>query len=653
MRTSSHPGFQRSTFWALVVAFALGGCQCSKCGNTISTNSGGGSGGHSGGGSGGGSGTGGGTGTGGGAGGTGGGANYDGGPIVGTVPPGGFNLDGGSTDGGPSEGGNGVSMTPDGGLTLNTNSQEFYFMWIANNAQGWVSKYDTRTGKEVARYWSVFPLDCYSSPGNLKGPPCTEGKPNGLTLDQSNNPSRTALDLNGDVWVANRAIGLQGSVTKIANDPSGCIDRNHNGKIDTSSDLNGDGQISTNPADGEMFIPTNYQDPLQYDECVLFSTAIGTNGADVAVRAIAISLGSIESVAGYVGAGVYRDAQVHKLDTVNGQPIPVDAAGDMTIPISWGMYGGIVDSKQRLWLVQPGVAHLAEIDTATGTLLSDQIVPPAGTTCGAYALGIDGKDRVWLPGWTAGSVACRFDPSSNVWTSFDFSTAVSNTGSHFARPRGIAVDVNGHVYMSADYDQANTTAVAQLIRFDAETGAIIPYPGGQFIDATDANTSSSIGVGIDGDGQPWVNMYSGNAVRFDNASGTLLRTAQQPAGLYTYSDFTGYELRKFTAPKGTYFKDFAGCDPNTSWQKLSWVGNTPPGTQIQAFIKVGSSLAALNSASTMSYGPFTTSPADLTAAGVPKAQYARVTFVLLTTMPPNAPTLMSYQLTWSCSGVIN
>ncbi len=186
MRTPSSSLLPRQALWVVVVGFALGGCQC-KCGNTISTNTGGGSGGSSGGGTGG-SGAGGGSATGGGTG-TGGGS-YDGGPIVGNVPPGGFNLDGGSTDGGPSEGGNGVSMTPDGGLTLNTNTQEFYFMWIANNDHGWVSKYDTRTGKEVGRYWSVIPLDCYSSPGNLKGPPCSERQ--GQRVDAATCPTTPA-----------------------------------------------------------------------------------------------------------------------------------------------------------------------------------------------------------------------------------------------------------------------------------------------------------------------------------------------------------------------------------------------------------------------------------------------------------------------------
>src|SRR5207302_604902 len=68
-----------------------------------------------------------------------------------------------------------------------------------------------------------------------------------------NRPSRTAVDFNGDAWVANRAHDSppnQSSVTKIANKNNSitdtdCIDRNGNGKIETSFDANGDGIINT------------------------------------------------------------------------------------------------------------------------------------------------------------------------------------------------------------------------------------------------------------------------------------------------------------------------------------------------------------------------------------------------------------------------
>jgi hypothetical protein len=635
---------------ALALAFVIGslsGCQC-NCANTVEGGVGGGKGGGSGktdGGTGGGDGG----SIGGGTGGSGGGFTiFDAGDGTTTniVPPGSFNLDGGSADGGPGEQGTGVKVDPNGFIVLNTGSNEFYFMWIANNDHNWVSKFDTRTGKEVGRYWSVINRDCYSAPGMPKGQPCPGARPNGLRGDNGNNPSRTALDLNGDVWIANRAIGIQGSVTKIANAQQDCIDRNGNGKIDTSTDLNADGEITG----AEMITPTDWDDPLQYDECVLFSTPLGTNAAgDVAIRALAVSIGDIESNNGFIWAGNYHDKQFHKLDALSGQPLAVNSTGAMTIDLSWGMYGAIVDSKGRLWAVYPGAAWLARIDTVTGTLVSDMVKPPAGLVCGSYALGIDGKDRVWLPGLSAGAVACRYDPATDTWTSFSFATAMSQINTPFGSGRGIAADDKGNIYMSAYL--LNGALASQLIRFDAETGVVKKYGNFDFIDATDANTSNSIGVGIDGDGQPWINNSSGNAMRIDNITGGITRTKQQPGGLYTYSDFTGYQLRKFTAPRGTYYKDFKGCATDSEWRKVIWDADVPPNTQVQVYVRVANTAADLPMA--MRYGPFTTSPADLAAANVPKGLYFRVEFVLSSSDGKATPVLKSFRIVWACGGVIN
>ena len=208
--------------------------------------------------------------------------------------------------------------------------------------------------------------------------------------------------------------------------------------------------------------------------------------------------------------------------------------------------------------------------------------------------------------------------------------------------RGIAVDDQGQVYMSAD------TPGAQLIRFDAETGALIPFGAMPCIDATDGNTRLSIGVALDGDGNPWVNNNSGNAMKIDKVTGAVTRTAQQAAGLYTYSDFTGYQLRKFTAPRGTYRKDFEGCSDMSGWREITWLADVPAGTSIQVFVKVGATRADLDNTATMRYGPFTASPVDLVAAMIPKARFIRVEFVLQSTNGMSTPVLKAFDVTWSC-----
>src|SRR5262249_26009467 len=259
-------------------------------------------------------------------GGTDGGAN-DGGNISGGVGPRGWVLDGGGGGSG------GVSVGPDGGLVLDTRSIDLHFAWIANSSQGWVSKFDTRSGKEVGRYFTDIPRDGQGGP-----------QPS-LTYNRPNSPSRTAIDLFGNVWIANRAPGLQGSMTKIANDVSDCRHSLPDGGANTSRDLNDDGVIDTDPAKGEFIIPSSATDPTTYDDCVLFSTPVGSGpGGDVKVRALAISQGAFETgSAGDIWAGVYSDQKFFKLNSVDGRILPVSPDGGVSVSLSFGPYGAAVD----------------------------------------------------------------------------------------------------------------------------------------------------------------------------------------------------------------------------------------------------------------------------------------------------------------------
>src|SRR5688500_14588040 len=132
----------RRAWCVLGILLALAGCQCARCGgpgaNTDAGN------------------------------GNGSGNGSDGGDDGGTVdagPVSGNSTGNFTTDGGSGGGGEGITLDPNGNVVLSSGSTEFHYMWIANDSNGWVSKYDTMTGKEVARYWSVIPKDCSNSPG--------------------------------------------------------------------------------------------------------------------------------------------------------------------------------------------------------------------------------------------------------------------------------------------------------------------------------------------------------------------------------------------------------------------------------------------------------------------------------------------------------
>jgi streptogramin lyase len=657
----------------LLMAFALviySGCQCSDPDgvkppwdpSTGGLDGGGGGGGNDGGGGGGNDG--------------GGGTPFD--PDAGSnlgVDPGQFQLDGGGL---PGTGGENVQVDTDGTIVLGGGRTELSFAWIANNDNNTVSKFDTRPFtlgdggvilREVGRYHAAIPID---------GRPRSDGGvgyPNGLRGNEGHNPSRTAVDLYGDVWVANRASNVQGSVTKIANNKNFCVERNGIPGIQTSEDKNGDGIISTNAADGEMIIPNtnasspDWTDPTKYDECLLFSTPVGPPGTGtIKARAMAISEG-IEGSAGDVWVGVHNDNSIIKLDPVTGQQVPVNNAGQLKIQLPFGPYGAAIDSQQRLWVVSSslGQARLALIDTFTGTLVRGDIIAPG--TSGAYGIGVDGKDRIWLAGWTSGPKAFRYvHPSGTgstlgTWTAFDFTNATSQINTKLKRPRGIAADDQGFIWMSSDVNSANGSAT-QLIAFNGDTGEIkrFNYPGVgmvDFIDATIAagtnRTFEAIGVGLDTDGHALVNSRSGNALRVHRDTGEIIRTGQQNAGLYTYSDFTGYQLRNFTAPQGTYRQTFVSpdCGIDTIWRYVVWDATVPVRTSIQVYVTVSNDINELNNPA-LRKGPFTTSPADLRAAGVPKGRYLRVEFVLKSDdrQSQATPKLKSFDVNYECEIII-
>jgi hypothetical protein len=168
-----------------------------------------------------------------------------------------------------------------------------------------------------------------------------------------------------------------------------------------------------------------------------------------------------------------------------------------------------------------------------------------------------------------------------------------------------------------------------------------------FIDATDARTNQAVGVALGVDGHPWVNNRSGNAMRVHRDTGEVLRTAQQSTGLYTYSDFTGYQLRNLTAPSGTYFHRFTGCGPGTQWRQLVWDAVVPTGTSLQAHAVAANDPGDLSNPA-LRKGPFTTQPVDLIAAGVPSGQYLRIEFTLSSSNRQGSPVLQSFNVNYRC-----
>jgi hypothetical protein len=171
--------------------------------------------------------------------------------------------------------------------------------------------------------------------------------------------------------------------------------------------------------------------------------------------------------------------------------------------------------------------------------------------------------------------------------------------------------------------------------------------------------SGPIGAGIDFDGNVWTVNHDGQY----SASKILPSSCVFPAnpamdgtctvfnypvgtGPYTYSDFTGFALRNFTAPHGHYTVQVMGC-PNaavTTWQVLTWIAVTPPGTSVSAKIKSVNDPTELPSA--MVYGPYTPSPVDLSV--IPKSHMLEIEFDLTTTDRSVSPIFQGYSVKFTC-----
>ncbi|MDY0001209.1 MAG: hypothetical protein RBU30_07945, partial [Polyangia bacterium] len=301
---------------------------------------------------------------------------------------------------------------------------EFGYLWIANTGENTVSKIDVETGHEVARYASALPVS-----GLAQGPiPYAGTDPWG---DCQHCPSRTAIDFRGDAYVANRAFGLQGSVTKFANDEVRCVDLDQNGQIDTSWDANGDGQIDvTNP---EEFLGVE-------DECILWTVAVG--GVNATPRAIAIDSGSIPDYGMYgnVWVGLYEEQRVVQLNGDTGEQVAsVDLSNGSG---SVHPYGAAIDSMGFAWFGSISDGTLAKVDTIGANLVAIYN-KGTGSGCGsAYGIAIDVQGRIWLAGWDC-NTADRFDPADESWASINFAAAGRG-----ATTRGIAPDLAGTVWVA-------------------------------------------------------------------------------------------------------------------------------------------------------------------------------------------------------------
>jgi len=388
-------------------------------------------------------------------------------------------------------GGNGGDCPGGGGMM--GEDVEFSNIWIANSPEGTVSKIDTMTGVELARYATG---------------PATQAQ-----------PSRTSVNLYGDVAVSNRGQqgGGSGGTTKIVARLDDCVDANGNGTIETS---NGPGNVL----------------PWGSDECVAWNLPIPSDVYEHGPRPTAwegsVSQNGCAAPNPRLWIGWYDYAGnrgvFHRVDGATGT---IQDSVDV-VPwsgLNYGPYGGAVNKDGDLWAIGWQQGPLVRIDADTLTV--DRITmppPPAPDQQWSYGMSLDQYGNPWV---ASAGAAAMYDVAASQWQFI-------STGNQSMR--GVMVDQEDRAWFAVDasgafgcglgiVDVQTRTLLAPAI---ALPGCLVP-----------------VGVSIDVEGYVWVVDQGANqAFKVDPDTYQVQLTVAGLFQPYTYSDMTGAGLNLVVNP---------------------------------------------------------------------------------------------------------
>lgn len=363
----------------------------------------------------------------------------------------------------------------------------FSIIWIANSPEGTVSKIDTGSAVELARY---------------------------RTGPDGPDPSRTAVNLAGDVAVSNR----RGSITKIAGSLAGCVDADGDGEIRTSGGAD---------------------DVLDWgeDECVLWhaSTSFDASiaGSSGGPRATAWTGGTLDpDTCDVTGVDLWvswrnqpeSSATIRKISGVDGTTLGEAVIEDW--PDNWGHgpYGGAADAAGDLWALGTSGSMFRVDGDDFGVERWDN-----GVSHVMYGIALDAAGDPWVAGYDG--KLWHFDRTSAAWVD------KGGTDGGPSRLRGLAVDPRGHAWVAGN-------GPCGLMRYDTIADELvdghIDLPG----------CATPVGVSVDAEGMIWVvDRDAERAYRVDpdDYAVTTVEGLVQP---YTYSDMTGAGLGLVVNPPG-------------------------------------------------------------------------------------------------------
>jgi streptogramin lyase len=495
-----------------------------------------------------------------------------------------------------------------GGLVVQVNEDQPTYLWLVDTAASTMTKWDpnVRPPLKMAEYRVGIPA------GECPGTCCHE--------DGCNMPSRVAIDSAGNTYVASRGFGMQGTVTKIAGAFEDCIDRNNNGRIDTSRD----GTAMDYGA----------------DECILWTAPVGP--VDAVLRAMTVDLGNDQTPDGFVWVGSYNRSEVYKLDPSNGRTIE-------TLAVGLAPYGMTIVSNGDLYVSSLGDGALVRIDTTTNQV-AENIANPAdlrGGGSGSYGITTDTRGRIWQNSWGANIDAIGYDPADGSWCRVTFPAidGVASAG------RGITVDPAGRIWTALGGD--GPSYLAWWDPNTCEAGQSVQVPRDNVYRAGDGLTGASA-IGADSRGKIWLAHKSvREMIRVDPDNNFDITRHETGALVYSYSDFTGV-VRRLASGQGSYEHDFeAECD-NPTWTALDWQARAPAGSSVNFSIQTAARRNKLHEGQLVNAGrtPGDVGPINisgrLNGANVESRRFLRIKATLSLGDGNRSPILQGFTVRWAC-----
>lgn len=455
----------------------------------------------------------------------------------------------------------GVNANNEGDLRMTSAMDVFEtpFIWIPNSTDRTVTQIDTQTL-------------------NVKG---THGlASNGVDC---HNPSRTTVDIDGNVWV-----GCRGTASY----------------IDREDIKSGDVPVAVDNKVVKL---------AKTDGSVLLSVVVGH-----APRALALD------VKNRLWVGNSVDDTVWAIDGATGQclrgegsgcPAPATAVSDFP-------YGAAVDQRGHLWVVSLGVKPterlpvLTEIDTETGQVLGQYGPFARKAGCNElYGIAIDHLNNVWLGGFNCSDVVkvkgvSGKDPTTGKNHKAGEMIAYYDVGGETSR--GVAVDMDNNVWVALS---------------STDTASKISGTDGQIIHSVNVG-SGPIGVAVDAYGNAWVvNRNSDSVHRINGLLPSDKQEIKVGAGPYSYSDMMGTALRTVTHNKAGFAAWSVKVDAGVTspaWKNVSWHATQPDSSAIEVQTRCAATSAGLGQAPCAGWNAVGASPAQIDCAGCAGGQWLEV-----------------------------